>query len=55
MFFAFEMPEERDFVHFSGLGDLSSGGSVNSSSGQDKPGGVDKPFPGLIDGRAGGS
>jgi hypothetical protein len=55
MFFAFEVPKERDFVHFSGLGDLSGGGSVNSSSGQDKTGGVDKPFPGLIDGRAGGS
>ena len=52
MFFAFKMPKERDFVHFSGLGDLSGGRSLNSYSGQDKSGGVDKPFPGLIDGRA---
>jgi hypothetical protein len=52
MFFAFEMSKERDFVHFSSLGNLSGGRSLNSSSGQDKTGGVDKPLPGLIDGRA---
>ena len=52
MFLAFEMSKECDFVHFSGLGDLSGGRSLNSSSAQDKTRGVDKPLPGLIDGRA---
>jgi hypothetical protein len=55
VFFVFEVSKERDFVHFSGLGDLSGSRSLKSSSGQDKSGGVDKPFPGLIDGRTAGT